>query len=63
MVETGFTANTVQPKELAITVLSTYTPTEFSTVAADGHTEVYDQFIGNRLTTATWTKITTATGS
>jgi hypothetical protein len=62
-VQTGFTANTVQPKELVITVLSTYTPTEFSTVPADGYTEVYDKFIGNRLTTAAWTKITTAIGS
>ena len=62
-VQTGFTANTVQPKELVITVLSTYTPTSFSTVPADGYAEVYDKFIGNRLTTAMWTKITTAPGS
>lgn len=62
-VQTGFTATTVQPKELVITALSTYTPTEFSTVSSDGYAEVYDKFIGNRLTTAAWTRITTATGS
>jgi len=62
-VQTGFTANTVQPKELVITALSTYTPTEFFTVPADGYTELYDKFIGNRLTTAAYTKITTAIGS
>lgn len=62
-VQTGFTPNTSQAKELVITVLSTYTPTEFSTVPADGYTEIYDKFIGNRLTTATYTKITTAIGS
>jgi hypothetical protein len=62
-VQTGFTANTTQAKELVITALTTYTPTEFSTVPADGYVELYDKFIGNRLTTAAYQKITSAIGS
>jgi hypothetical protein len=62
-VQTGFTQNTVQPKELVITALTTHTQTEFSTVPADGYTEIYDKYMLYDLTTATYEKITTAIGS
>ncbi|MFL6248387.1 MAG: hypothetical protein ACJ74H_20355 [Thermoanaerobaculia bacterium] len=62
-VQTGFTANTVQPKELVITGLSTYTQTEFSVTPADGYTELYDQYMLYHLTTAMYEKITTSIGS
>ena len=55
---TGFTANTVQAKELVITALTTYTPTEL-TVHPLSATELYDKFIGNRLTTAAYERINT----
>jgi hypothetical protein len=61
--QTGFTPNTTQAKELVITVLSTYANTSFSTVPADGYAEVYDKIIGNHLTTAMYEKITNAIGS
>lgn len=60
-VQTGFTANTVQPKELVITALTTYTQAEF--YGEGGYTEVYDQYMLYQLTTAMYEKITTATGS
>lgn len=62
-VQTGFTANTGQPKELVITGLSTYTQTEFNVTPADGYTEVYDQSMLYHLTTAMYEKITTSIGS
>ncbi|PYQ31948.1 MAG: hypothetical protein DMF56_02285 [Acidobacteria bacterium] len=62
-VQTGFTANTTQAKELVITALTTYTQTEFTTTPADGYTEVYDQYMLYHLTTAMYEKITTAIGS
>ena len=62
-VQTGFTANTVQPKELVITALTTYAQTSFSTTPADGYTEIYDQSVLYDLTTAMYEKITTAIGS
>jgi hypothetical protein len=62
-VQTGFTANTVQPKELVITALSTYTQTDFSVTPADGYTEVYDKFMLYHLTTAMYEKIPNAIAS
>jgi hypothetical protein len=62
-VQTGFTANTAQPKELVITALSTYTQAEFSVTPADGYTEIYDQYMLFHLTTAMYEKITTSIGS
>lgn len=62
-VETGYTANTVQPKELVITALTTYTQTEFTAPSNYGYTEVYDQYMLYHLTTAMYEKITTTTGS
>lgn len=62
-VQTGFTANTTQPKELVLTALTTYTMTAFTTVPADGYAELFDKSIGNRLTTAAYEKITTTIGS
>jgi subtilisin family serine protease len=62
-VQTGFTQNTTQAKELVITALSTYTQTQFSTFPTDGYTEVYDKFVMFDLTTATYEKIVNAIGS
>ncbi len=62
-VQTGFTPNTSQAKELVITALTTYTQTEFTTTPADGYTEVYDKFMLYHLTTAMYEKITSAIGS
>jgi hypothetical protein len=62
-VQTGFTANTVQPKELVITALSTYTQTEFTVSPTEGYTEIYDQYMLYHLTTAMYEKITTSIGS
>jgi hypothetical protein len=62
-VQTGFTPNTTQAKELVITALTTYALTEFTTTPADGYTELYDKTIGNHLTTAAYQKITNAIGS
>jgi hypothetical protein len=62
-VQTGFTANTTQAKELVITGLTTYTQTDFTTTPADGYTEIYDQYMLYHLTTAMYEKITTAIGS
>jgi hypothetical protein len=62
-VQSGFTANTVQNKELVITVLSTWTVTDFSTTPADGYTEIYDKTMGWHLTTAMYEKITNAIAS
>jgi hypothetical protein len=61
--QTGFTANTTQAKELVITVLSTYAVTSFTTTPADGYTEVYDKTIGYHLTTAIYEKIATSIAS
>jgi hypothetical protein len=62
-VQTGFTPNTTQPKELVITALSTYTQTEFSVTPADGYAEIYDQYMLYHLTTAMYEKVTTSIGS
>lgn len=62
-VQTGFTANTVQPKELVITALTTYTQSDFVIGPNDGYTEVYDKSVLFDLTTAQYEKITTAIGS
>lgn len=62
-VQTGFTQNTVQPKELVITALTTYAQTEFSVTPADGYTEIYDKYMLYHLTTAMYEKITTSIGS
>lgn len=61
-VQTGFTPNTAQPKELVITALTTYTQTAFTTTPADGYTEISDQSLYD-LTTAMYEKMTTAIGS
>lgn len=53
----------MQPKELVIAALSTYTQTECSVSPTDGYTEVYDQSVLYHLTTAMYEKITTSTGS
>ena len=58
-VQTGYTSLISQPKELALSALTTYTPTEFTPLYG-GYTEVYDKFIGNRLTTAAFEKFTNA---
>lgn len=60
-VQTGFTANTVQPKELVLTALTTYTQTEFT--GQGGYLELYDQYMLYELTTAAYEKITTSAGS
>jgi hypothetical protein len=57
-VQSGYTANTVQPKELVITGLTSYIPTEFYG-PSDGFVEIYDHSIGNRLTTAVHERMTT----
>jgi hypothetical protein len=62
-VQTGFTQNTVQAKELVITALTTNAQAAFSTSPADGYTEIYDKSILFDLTTAMYEKITNATGS
>lgn len=62
-VQTGFTANTVQPKELVITALTTYAQSDFVIGPNDGYTEVYDKSVLYDLTTAQYEKITTAIGS
>jgi hypothetical protein len=62
-VQTGFTANTVQPKELVITGLTTYAQTAFSVAPTDGYAEVYDQSVLFHLTTAMYEKFTTSTGT
>jgi Subtilase family/Ig-like domain CHU_C associated len=62
-VQTGFTQNTVQAKELVITALTTDAQASFSTVPADGYTEIYDKNVLFHLTTAMYEKITNATGS
>jgi len=56
-VQTGFTPNTAQAKELVITALTTYTQTDFSVTPADGYTEVYDKSVMYNLTTAMYEKI------
>lgn len=61
-VQSGNTANTVQPKELVITAFTTYTPTDFSS-PTNGFVELYDKFVGNRLTAAVYERITTASGA
>ena len=61
-VETGYTANTVQSKELVITSLAVYAQTEFSSPSG-GFTEVSDRFISWNLTNAVHEKITTVAGS
>ena len=62
-VQTGFTPNTTQAKELVITVLSTHVNTSFSTVPADGYLEVYDKSVMLHLTTAMYEKIVTSIAS
>jgi hypothetical protein len=62
-VETGYTANTAQPKELVITALTAYAQTELTAPSTYGYTEVYDQSMLYHLTTAMYEKITTASGS
>lgn len=61
-VQTGFTWNTVQAKELVITALSTDAQASFTTAPGDGYAEIYDKFMLYHLTTAMYEKITNATG-
>ena len=62
-VQTGFTQNIAQAKELVITALTSDMQGQFSTVPADGYTEIYDKNVFWNLTTAMWEKITTTGGS
>ena len=57
MVDTGFTANTAQPREVVITALTAYAPTEFSSPSTE-FVEIFDHSIGNSLTTAVHERIT-----